>query len=1353
MQPLPNSTKITLMDLRSNQHAVTEFYSKLGRSDLGMSDIFKVIYDCDNENFKADSILTDPPQNTVQISFQFIPDRSKKKFNVTLGEVSPQGPLTFHCDSCKDHCVHIGAALELLSVSLLKEETGTDYDEPLFDLQIKISNYQKQQRINIDFAKKPYPIPADLKFVGVSFKATNASLDSIYFTMNLPNSHWDKFDPEIYRTKNYTPAEWPKSFQHSKRSENRDIASYNSDSFAKQAQNISETLHFHFSDGRYIKSSELAYHPLADLLPEDLLLVKKDQANSKIDTNSFGGLVSTDGRYFWHTDLNETQRLIWGLLKRLTNSATADKFQIFLEQESSPGFFAEIKSFVHEPKKAVKWLARYHSSTEEFSLQPVGKAPFRIWQDAGNFLWDPETQTILFQKYKAILDLPFSLCQMYPPTRETLPHFDVNLIGTAAHELRVIGYEVEFESGTFEIAENEIETTIDFSRDGSFLITHSFETKTEKKHTPVLLSGFSKAFRNLLYISQFGIPGYKGYEAKELAVKTGLKRDMDMKLLKHMGVFQYLLIELLSIVLDGTLSNGEKASGPAKVWEHLEQKVALIFFDPVTTKQLDIPSVPLKTFFSERVLSYFKNFAEWFLESTSSRSYVYSEHGEIILKGIYKKELWILFMLLKLKMAETSTSQLFKSRTEILKNILVSPENGWLVPNLTDQGANWCRKFKVPGENTDSPNVLSSLMKIQSLSVHGFKFSMDGRRLEELGEADLRIQLLLENGNDENKKLSTSIDWFSLHPKVFLKGQEVDLKTHLPLLQKGLVEFEGKLYLVPQGQIPNLKRLESFWIKLQGGGSLSSFGKSQNIYTLPRSKVLDILALRASGVPVLGNSEWEEVCHFYDALGTSRKKIKLPKSLKAELKPYQEEGVQWLLDLHALKLGALLADDMGLGKTLQTLSFLEVLRTKKELGSVLIVVPPSLLYNWQSEIEKFVPDLEFTLLTGKNKIQTPEFINDSHQRVYVTTYGLLKEHEIIFAQKEWHIIIFDEAQNLKNISTQRTSAARRIKGQFKVCLTGTPMENHLGEFFSILDLAVSGCLDDLETFKKTYMTPSEINPEDLRYLKLKTKPLVLRRLKKDLLAQLPEKTETTIVVPFESKQRLIYRDVALAYNEKIQSEILEVGESKMQLQMLTALLRLRQICSDPSALPNITYKKTPPKLEALIDAAKEIVESGESILIFTQFLTTLNKAQQLLQKEGLQTFTLHGGLSATQKKNVISDFEKFQPGSVLILTLKTGGVGLNLTKASYVFHLEPWWNPAAENQATDRAHRMGQTKSVQVYRYIMHESVEEKIELLKKRKSAQFNSLFSDTEDGTLAQGQKSKTGSLTKEDFALLLS
>jgi SNF2 family DNA or RNA helicase len=458
--------------------------------------------------------------------------------------------------------------------------------------------------------------------------------------------------------------------------------------------------------------------------------------------------------------------------------------------------------------------------------------------------------------------------------------------------------------------------------------------------------------------------------------------------------------------------------------------------------------------------------------------------------------------------------------------------------------------------------------------------------------------------------------------------------------------------------------------------------------------------------------------------------------------------------LYKISLGGILADDMGLGKTIQVIGFLEVLRYRNITDFQLIVVPTSLVYNWISEIKKFAPLLNVSVFESKNKNVYHESWSAVPPHIVIITYGLLTENVELLKQYKWNSVIYDEAQNLKNITSQRTTAARSLSAKSVFCITGTPMENHFGEYFSLIDLCVPGALGDygdfrqvfsLETFEKKKLQ------EEINYLRVKTSPLVLRRIKSEMLEQLPDKFESTILLPFEKEQLKIYRDIAISWNEKIKSVIDKDNQTNTQLEMLTALLRLRQVCSNPAMIEDVLYKKNPPKFELLLESVSEIYEKGESVLIFTNFLATLFELEKRFKESGYKTHVIHGALSAKKRQIELDQFQNNPEASILIMTLKTGGVGLNLTKASYVFHIEPWWNPAAENQATDRAHRIGQKKSVQVYKYIMKDSIEEKIQELKVKKNNAFDALFTEESESELAK-EKSFSGKLSYSDFEFLI-
>ena len=303
----------------------------------------------------------------------------------------------------------------------------------------------------------------------------------------------------------------------------------------------------------------------------------------------------------------------------------------------------------------------------------------------------------------------------------------------------------------------------------------------------------------------------------------------------------------------------------------------------------------------------------------------------------------------------------------------------------------------------------------------------------------------------------------------------------------------------------------------------------------------------------------------------------------------------------------------------------------------------------------------------------------------------------------------------------------------------------------VLVLVAPGSLGVYKDFVKTYSLDSaESNRGQVEFLKLTIKPLILRRTKKLVLDDLPDKSETDLLIPFEENQKKIYQSLATSWNEQIQKLVDKDGEAKSQLQMLTALLRLRQACSCPQSLPNVDYTSVPPKLELIAEKIKELLSSGESVVVFTNFIFTLEYLSDLLKGDGIEPLTLSGRDPVKARKRVLESFNADGAPSVLIMTLKTGGVGLNLTKANYVFHIEPWWNPAAENQGTDRVHRMGQKKGVSVYRYVMRHSVEEKIQKLQRKKTNAFNALFElNSEDSVDVDLSSSK---VTLEDFQYLL-
>jgi superfamily II DNA or RNA helicase len=653
-----------------------------------------------------------------------------------------------------------------------------------------------------------------------------------------------------------------------------------------------------------------------------------------------------------------------------------------------------------------------------------------------------------------------------------------------------------------------------------------------------------------------------------------------------------------------------------------------------------------------------------------------------------------------------------------------------------------------------------------------------GQEIANIGEGDLRTEVLVPENND-------AIDWFGLHPRVFFKGQEIDSSVAGNFARGGLVEHEGKFYFIRQNALPKLKWLHVFWERLLESRNKKQYGAGKDIdfQAVPMNEVLALLAAELAGIEVTGSPLWARIRDAFQAMEsrahtghTIAGEAFDPEvaSLTVPLRPFQRQGVQWLLDHYNLRVGGVLADDMGLGKTVQALSFLDLVARKSKSAKTLqkpnlVIVPTSLVYNWLSEARKFVPDLKICRLDA-SEIQALK--NRDHRTLsadcYVSTYGLMTEHEELFESIQWGVILFDEAQQLKNIVTNATSVARRLKADIKFALSGTPLENHVRELYSLIDLVASGALGPYNDFvsyysdKTTQRTAlSSDVASRLQFLRSQIRPLILRRTKKLIESELPEKTESTVVLPFDPKQQTIYKNTAVTWNTKISQLLTGKSEKSVQVEMLTALLRLRQICSQPSIVPGIKYDRHSPKLLALLEAIEELQQNGEDVLVFTNFVGMQEALQQALEQRGIRCLSICGKTTAKRRMEILEQFKMSDVPHALLLTMKVGGVGLNLTKARYVFHVEPWWNPAVENQATDRVFRMGQVRSVHVYRYIIEHSLEEKIQQLKAYKQSIFDALMADAEDcdaSTESQIQatinaKKDGPALSKDDFRFLLS
>ena len=444
-----------------------------------------------------------------------------------------------------------------------------------------------------------------------------------------------------------------------------------------------------------------------------------------------------------------------------------------------------------------------------------------------------------------------------------------------------------------------------------------------------------------------------------------------------------------------------------------------------------------------------------------------------------------------------------------------------------------------------------------------------------------------------------------------------------------------------------------------------------------------------------------------------------PAGLQAELRPYQLQGLAWMQGLAELDIGGLLADDMGLGKTLQTLGHILCEYNAGRLQQpALIVMPTSLIPNWQDEAARFTPQLKVLALHGPKRRTLFKQI-DQHQ-IILTTYALLPRDLKALSAHNYRLLILDEAQNIKNPRSKAAVAAGQLQAGQRLCLTGTPLENHLGELWSLFNFLMPGWLGDSKSFTRDYRTPIEKNAnlQRLTHLTGRIKPFVLRRTKEQVASELPPKTEITHWVELSAAQRDRYETLRLAMDQKVRAEIARQGLARSQIVILEALLRLRQACCDLRLLgdegDSSLSSADSGKLSELLEMLEELFAEGRRVLLFSQFTSMLALIEAELQARHIPYAKLTG---STQDRR--TPVQQFQAGElpIFLISLKAGGAGLNLTAADTVIHFDPWWNPAAEAQASDRAYRIGQDKPVFVYKLIARGSVEEKIQQLQQAKA------------------------------------
>ena len=440
-------------------------------------------------------------------------------------------------------------------------------------------------------------------------------------------------------------------------------------------------------------------------------------------------------------------------------------------------------------------------------------------------------------------------------------------------------------------------------------------------------------------------------------------------------------------------------------------------------------------------------------------------------------------------------------------------------------------------------------------------------------------------------------------------------------------------------------------------------------------------------------------------------------NIQAELRDYQKRGIQWLQMLHHYGFGGILADDMGLGKTLQTIAFLS--SQVQADTSVLILAPSGLIYNWADEFQKFAPDLDVVVVHGL-KSHRESILAENHQ-IYVTSYATFRQDSEIYRNLSFDFLFLDEAQVMKNAQTKIAQSLRQFVVPSVFALSGTPIENHLGELWSIFQIVLPGLLPTKKDFMKL---PAERVAQFI-------KPFVMRRKKEDVLTELPDLIEVVYKNELDDQQKAIY----LAQLQQMQEHLGQVSDSEFQrnrVEILTGLMRLRQICDTP-ALFMEDYQGESGKLDSLRDLLTQIAEGGHRVLIFSQFRGMLDRIEQELPELGLTSFKITGSTPSQDRQEMTKAFNQGER-DVFLISLKAGGVGLNLTGADTVILVDLWWNPAVESQAIGRAHRMGQEQAVEVYRLVTRGTIEEKIQELQEKKK----NLVSEVLDGTESRGSLS---------------
>ena len=564
--------------------------------------------------------------------------------------------------------------------------------------------------------------------------------------------------------------------------------------------------------------------------------------------------------------------------------------------------------------------------------------------------------------------------------------------------------------------------------------------------------------------------------------------------------------------------------------------------------------------------------------------------------------------------------------------------------------------------------------------------------------------------------------------------------------------LKKKYYRLKNGDFLSLEENEdmNFLDSLISGTEISYKELESGNIKLPiyRSLYLDRIMNRFENTTIKKDETYRKLIgNVQDKTNTSD--LEIPKDLENILRQYQKIGFKWLKTLDEYQFGGILADDMGLGKTIQIISVIlsYIENCKENRKPIMVVCPSSLSLNWKAEIEKFASDINALVISGSAQKRKEQINSIPNYDVIITSYDLIKRDIDSYKKVdyEFRYLIADEAQYMKNSNTQNSKSIKQINAKTRFALTGTPIENSLSELWSIFDFIMPGYLFSYRKFKENYEMPiiKEENSELMAKLRMLIEPFILRRTKKQVLTELPDKTVTILNNEMEEEQEKVYLSYLADAKSELNEQIKINGIEKSRMQILSALTRLRQICCHPGLFLD-NYKGESSKLNQCIEIVKDAIASGHKILLFSTYTSMFEMIEEKLREENIEYFKLTGQTKVDKRIELVDEFNRNEKIKVFLISLKAGGTGLNLTGADVVIHYDPWWNLAAENQATDRAYRIGQKNNVQVYKLITKNSIEEKIFELQEKKAKLIDDVL-DTKTSFISK--------LSKEDIMKLFS